>query len=59
MVEQRENRPAGRFICAWCGKDLGPSGTPEDSAGICPKCLREFEEKARRGMAEQIPRQKR
>jgi hypothetical protein len=29
---------AGRFICSWCGKDMGPSNTPEDSHGICEEC---------------------
>jgi DNA-directed RNA polymerase subunit RPC12/RpoP len=32
----------GRFICAWCGADLGPSGTEEDSHGICPDCLQKM-----------------
>lgn len=30
----------GRILCAWCGRDLGPSGTDENSHGICNKCLR-------------------
>ena len=33
----------GRYICMKCGKDLGPSGTEEDSHGICPKCLRKMD----------------
>lgn len=27
-----------RYICAWCGRDLGPAYSDEDSHGICPKC---------------------
>lgn len=27
-----------RVICSYCGKDLGPSPTPEDSHGICDTC---------------------
>ena len=30
----------GRFICAWCKKDLGPAETIEDSHGICSKCAK-------------------
>ena len=32
----------GRFICAWCQKDLGPAETPEDSHGICSECAKTF-----------------
>lgn len=32
----------GRFICAWCQKDLGPAETPEDSHGICSECNKTF-----------------
>lgn len=32
----------GRFICAWCLKDLGPAETPEDSPGICSECGKTF-----------------
>lgn len=34
----------GRFKCAWCERDLGPSGTAEDSHGICKGCEKEFRE---------------
>ena len=39
----------GRFICAWCGRDLGPSGTERDSHGICSECDRKLREKAKEG----------
>lgn len=31
---------AGRRICSWCKKDMGPLsfGSPHDSHGICPEC---------------------
>jgi len=32
----------GRFICAWCLKDLGPAGTVEDSHGICSECAKTY-----------------
>jgi hypothetical protein len=28
----------GRMVCAWCGRDLGFSGTVEDSHGVCVPC---------------------
>lgn len=31
-----------RFICAWCGKDLGPTDTLENSHGICAECGKRF-----------------
>lgn len=37
----------GRFVCAWCGRDLGPSGTREDSHGICAECERKLRERER------------
>lgn len=33
-----------RRICAWCGKDCGPSGFDGDTSTICDKC----EEKLRK-----------
>jgi hypothetical protein len=38
----------GRFVCGWCGVDMGPSGTQENSHGICPSCA-----KILRALAEQ------
>jgi len=39
MNEQQKSNIVYRIICAWCGKDLGPSyGTRENSHGICPDC---------------------
>lgn len=29
-----------RIVCQTCGKDLGPSDTPEDSHGMCDKCIK-------------------
>jgi len=38
---------AGRYICSWCGKDMGPAPTEQDSHGICDECaadvLKEYE----------------
>ena len=39
-MSERDNK--GRLVCAWCGRDLGPSNTPEDSHGICEKCRRKM-----------------
>ncbi len=41
---EADNR--GRMICSWCGRDLGPSGTAQDSHGICADCDRKLREKA-------------
>jgi len=57
MVGNRGAPMRGRFICAWCGKDLGPSGTPEDSHGICPECAAKLQEQTRQQRA--IRRRKR
>lgn len=27
-----------RIICGFCGRDLGPADTSEDTHGICDKC---------------------
>ena len=43
---EADNR--GRMICAWCGRDLGPSGTAQDSHGICAACDAKLREKAQR-----------
>ena len=50
MTADTKKQPAnGRMVCSWCGKDLGPSGTVDESNGICPKCFeRVFKPKARR-----------
>jgi len=26
-------------VCAWCGKVLRPSNTPENSHSVCPECM--------------------
>jgi len=57
MVERQKIPKPGRFVCAWCGKDLGPSGTPEDSHGICPECAGKLQQQARQQKA--IRRRKR
>jgi predicted amidophosphoribosyltransferase len=36
----------GRMICAWCGRDLGPSGARADSHGICAECERKLRQQA-------------
>lgn len=41
-MDKQNKQHQGRMICAWCGKDLGTSGTPEDSHGICKKCEKKF-----------------
>lgn len=39
MTKQKvDHKKAGRMICAWCGEDMGPSNTDEDSHGICKEC---------------------
>lgn len=47
MVKRGSKPNAGHYICAWYGKDLGPSGTTEDSHGICPECLEKMKQKQR------------
>ena len=37
----------GRFICAWCGRDIGPSGTERDDHRICGECGRKHREQAK------------
>jgi hypothetical protein len=34
------------MLCAWCGRDLGPSGTAEDSHGICRECDKKLRQQA-------------
>lgn len=31
----------GRWICAWCGKDMGDNGQDTDSSTICEDCIKE------------------
>lgn len=45
----------GRFICAWRAEDLGPSGTPENSGGICKECKRKFLEGGNATVKERVP----
>lgn len=33
---------AGRRICSWCDKDMGPAPTKEDTHGICPDCAKKM-----------------
>lgn len=46
LVAQKTQETSGeagsRFRCSECGKDLGPSDTPEDSHGMCEDCVKEF-----------------
>jgi len=58
MVEDEERKWGGRVICAWCGKDMGPSPTPEDSHGICPECGRRLLEQARREREAELQRRR-
>jgi len=58
MTERRQDEYQARKICAWCGRDLGPSPTREDSHGICPGCERKFWEQARRDREERQRRQR-
>jgi hypothetical protein len=39
--EQCSCESGARVVCAWCGKDLGPSDTDGDSHGICEDCIPE------------------
>ena len=47
MASKKHDEAEGRYICAWCGRDIGPSGTAEDSHGICAACERKLREQAR------------
>jgi len=47
MAGHRDKKLTGRLICAWCGKDLGPSNTEENSHGICNLCREALLEEAR------------
>ena len=49
-----------KTVCAWCGEHMaGDKEDPQVSHGICPKCLKEFEEEndlevENAGIAEQV-----
>lgn len=32
----------GRWICAWCGKDMEPNGEDYDSSTICEDCQKKY-----------------
>jgi len=38
MAERREDEYQARKVCAWCGRDMGPSSTSGDSYDTCPRC---------------------
>lgn len=45
-MDRVSGAPKGRIICAWCGRDLGPSGTRDDSHGVCAACEARLRERA-------------
>lgn len=51
QLEAMLKHSRGRRICAWCGADLGPALTEDDSHTICEDCKREIES----AMPEDIP----
>lgn len=59
MVERQGNGHQGRVICAWCDRDMGPSGSSKDLYSTCPECWRLLQERYRQELEEKLRQRKR